>query len=394
MLFSLNWGSVEAGAFSPDGRTLVLKQGFDLYVLDAATGKELRTIEGAAQESAERSGVLAFTPDGKAIATISDGKDIHLIDFESGKTIRDFVHDNPKSGSPSDFSQVLAIAFSPDGKLMASGGYANDKGNYFARLWDVETGKELRRFMHGEKGYGIRSLAFSPDGKTLATLGTQGGVFLRLFDVDTGKERRAFPKDGELRPSPGSVAFSPDGKTVAAARNSIRLYDTTTGEERLRIDRRASDLHFTDGGKTLTAAVSGAIYRWDTATGKTLTPEAGDSGVEQILVTADGSRVITRGQNGDGHIWDGASGKHLRRFPVAYYRGLAISPDGRFLAWPVDDYSVTFTDPQDPGIDLLRLAHPLVRHRRRQSCGPLSRFQRECPGPGVHQRRQEARHRR
>ena len=58
-----------------------------------------------------------------------------------------------------------------------------------------------------------------------------------------------------MRPGRGSVAFSPDGKTVAAARASIRLYDTTTGEERLRIDRRASDLHFTDGGKTLTAAV-------------------------------------------------------------------------------------------------------------------------------------------
>ena len=78
-----------------------------------------------------------------------------------------------------------------------------------------------------------------------------------------------------VRPSRGSVAFAPDGKTVAAAGASIRLYDTTTGEERLRIDRRASDLQFTDGGKTLTGAVDGAIYRWDTATGKTLTPEAG-----------------------------------------------------------------------------------------------------------------------
>src|SRR5205807_6549569 len=134
------------------------------------------------------------------------------------------------------FQQVLAIAFSPDGKLMATGGYANDKENYFARIWDVETGKELRRVVHGKQGSGIASLAFSPDGKTLATLGTQAGVLLRLFDVDTGKLLRAFPKDDRVRPERGSVAFSPDGKTVAAATNSIRLYDTTSGEERLRID--------------------------------------------------------------------------------------------------------------------------------------------------------------
>ncbi|MFL5241102.1 MAG: WD40 repeat domain-containing protein [Gemmataceae bacterium] len=95
--------------------------------------------------------------------------------------------------------------------------------------------------------------------KTLATLGTQAGVLLRLFDVDTGKLRRAFPNDDGVMPDRGSVAFLPDGKTVAAATKSIRLYDTTTGEERLSIDRRASELHFADDGKTLTAAVSGAI---------------------------------------------------------------------------------------------------------------------------------------
>src|SRR5205807_4929812 len=93
----------------------------------------------------------------------------------------------------------------------------------------------------------------------------------------------------------------------------------------------------------------GAIYRLDSATGTTLTPEAGDSIVEQILVTADGRRVVTRSPEGDGHVWDGATAKHLRRIQVAYNRGFAISPDGRFLAWPVDDYSVTFTEPQTPG---------------------------------------------
>ena len=163
VLFSLNYSSIEAGVFSPDGRTLVLKQNFDLCVFDAATGKDLRTIKGA-RKYLRHSGVPVFTPDGKAIATISDGNDVHLIDFETSNTIRDFVHEIPKTGSPRDFSQVNAIAFSADGKLMATGGYANEKGNYFARLWDVETGEELRRFVHGAKGYGIGSLTFSPDG--------------------------------------------------------------------------------------------------------------------------------------------------------------------------------------------------------------------------------------
>ncbi len=347
VLFSVNLGSVEVGAFSPDRRTLVVKQGFVLHVRDAVTGNEIRTIELPRVNPWSSEAPLEFTPDGKAIAVTPQGKVVHLIDYQSGQTIRDFAHDNPESAL-NDFPQVLAIAFSRDAKLMATGGYSNDKNNYFARLWDVETGKELRRFMHGERGYGIGSLAFSPDGKTLATLGTQGGVLLRLFDVDTGKERRAFPKDQSVRPGRGSVAFSPDGKTVAAAGTSIRLYDTTIGEERLRIDRRASNLQFTEGGKTLTGAMDGAIYSWDTATGKSLIPEAGDSVVDQILVTADGKRVITRGQNGAAHIWDGASAKHLRRLETGWQHRMTISPDGRFLAWPVDDYDVTFKDPATP----------------------------------------------
>jgi WD40 repeat protein len=190
---------------------------------------------------------------------------------------------------------------------------------------------------------------FSPDGKTLATLGENSGSVLRLFDVETGKERRAFPKDGDVRTSRGCVAFSPDGKTVAAACASIRLYDTTSGEERLRIDQRASNLHFTQDGKTLTAVVNSAIYRWDTTTGKMLTPEGADSGVDLILVSADGSRVVTRGQGGDAHIWDGTTAKHLRRFQPGWQCGMAISPDGRFLAWPVADDRVTFTVPHELG---------------------------------------------
>jgi RNA polymerase sigma factor (sigma-70 family) len=349
-LFTLATGGTDAIAISPDGRTIVTKQDVHLHIHDFRSRKVLRSVNLVPKKNprSAEAHALAFTPDGKAVATTSDGHDVHLIDIESGRTIRDFVHDNPESGPSGGSPQVLAVAFSADGKWMASGGLGNDKEDYFARLWDVETGKEVRRFMHGKKGYGVRSLAFSPDGKTLATFSSQSGAFLRLFDVDTGKERRAFPMDGDIRTRPGSVAFAPDGKTVVAAGSSIRLYDVATGEERLRIDRRAIGPRFTDGGKTLVAAVDGTIYRWDTATGKTLTPEGGDSAVEQIFVTPDGSRVITRDQDGYGHLWDSTSGKHLRRFSAAWRRGVALSPDGRFLACPVDDSSASFADPGNP----------------------------------------------
>ncbi len=260
-----------------------------------------------------------------------------MIDFESGKTIRDFSNDNPESNLGSDCSSVLGIAFSPDGKRMASGGFDNDKGNYFARLWDVETGKELRRFMHGkqqlrhsESGvFSRRENAGHPCARRLVS------GSLTWTPAKNGKRSRRMAAAGEL----GTVAFAPDGKTVAAAGDSIRLYDATTGEERLRIDRKqASGLHFTDGGKTLTAAVMGAIYRWDTATGKSLTPEAGDSVVEQILVTRrrqSGRHARPRWRRP--HLGWRERQASPRDSRPAWQRGMAISPDGRFLAWPVDD---------------------------------------------------------
>src|SRR5262249_15442605 len=76
--------------------------------------------------------------------------------------------ENPESSLGKGWESVLGIAFSRDGKMMASGGFTNDKGIYFARRWDGEIGNELRRFVHGKHRHGIPRLAVAPHTKRLS----------------------------------------------------------------------------------------------------------------------------------------------------------------------------------------------------------------------------------
>jgi len=315
----------EAVGLSPDGKTLAIKDDKFLYFRDAATGKELCSLMYLSDSGGGRSGTdwLTFTPDGKQAAVTLMGDATQLIDVETAKVTRTFATGGAAS----------ACVFSPDGKLMATGGYDLEEGVYYARLWEVGTGKELRRFPAARfpiGNGGKRSLAFSPDGATLAG-GGWGDARLRLWETATGKEPIVFPKIGE---DIVSVAFAPDGKTVAAAADNIYLYDPGTGNQRLRIERRARGLAFSGDGSVLTGAVSGAIYRWDAASGRQLTPAAAqDSAVEQILVSPDGRSVFTTDQDGDLYVWDAAGGKSPRRIVGGVDRGVVASPDGRLLAW-------------------------------------------------------------
>ena len=334
----------EAIAISPDGKMIVSKQGIprmSLCVYDAANGKELRKIRLPRTNNFNSNNVLAFTPDGKAIAVTTEGNVVHLIDFTSGKTIHGLSHSE----------SVSAVAFSPDGKVMAASGGDLQKAAFFVCLWDVQTGKELHKITLGRRE-SFDALAFSPDGKTVA--GSSLGAQFRFWNVETGKTAAGFPKGDAYRTH--EIAFAPDGKTLAfAGMDAIHLYDIASKKERLRINSYAIGVQFTDGGKTLTGAVLGAIVKWDAATGKVLTPDAaGESEVAQILSTSDGKKVISCGLHGDVHIWDGSSGKHLKGLKLssqARYepfgdstQGMAMSPDSRFLVWAVADTSIRFKD--------------------------------------------------
>jgi RNA polymerase sigma factor (sigma-70 family) len=332
-------------AFSPDGKMLLTKATNKLLspkiiisLIDAATGKELRKVELAETDDGTMSQWVTFTPDGKAVAmTKGNAHEVVLVDLEKGAVARTFPHD----------AVVYAAAISLDGTRMAAGGEDGGKGKYFTRLWEVAGGKELVRLAHGEGE--LRTIAFSPDGRTVAGGGDYG--WARIWDVETGKEQRKFPKAGYRVQS---VAFAPDGRTLAIASASstgdaIRIYDLSTGDERVRINRSAICLRFSPDGKVLTGAVSGTIHQWDTTTGKPLTPQmAGESAVEQVLVTRDARRLITRHLGDDAQLWDATTGENLKVLKGTSQSAIALSPDSRYAVWPIRDEKIQFKDPRWP----------------------------------------------
>jgi WD40 repeat protein len=153
---------------------------------------------------------VAFSPDGRLLATASDDKTARLWDPATGKHLRTLAGHT---------EWVLGVAFSPDGRLLATAGGGDDKT---AQLWDPATGKHLRT-LSGHTGNFVVGLAFSPDGRLLATT-SRGDNTARVWDSATGEHLRTLTghTDGV-----GAVAFSPDGRLLATASDdeTVRLWD-------------------------------------------------------------------------------------------------------------------------------------------------------------------------
>ncbi len=226
------------------------------------------------------------------------------------------------------------LAFSPDGKMLATCSRPADGGKDALRVWDVATGKELFRL--GDYKYSHRAPAFSPDGKSVVTSGTPAPS-IDVWDLASRKVRLNI----KLKPGVGGIAVSPDSKLLAAGG---RFWDMRTGEERGVWEegrgRRILSLAFSPDGKTLAATVwPRAVVLWDAPSGKERALlDRHKSHIGSAAFSPDGKTLYSVGHDLLIVYWDVATGKErkvvdLRRQGLPFLpRKMALSPDGKVMA--------------------------------------------------------------
>ncbi|HTU88539.1 MAG TPA: PQQ-binding-like beta-propeller repeat protein, partial [Gemmataceae bacterium] len=313
---------MERIVFSPDSKTLYTGNDRTVHAWDAATGKEIyRFQHGKPNET--RTNTIVFSRDGKLFATASDTEfGARLWDAHSGKLLHHLLY--PAGGRGGQY----CAAFSPDGTLLATGG----SGNY---LWDVKSGKEIRRL-----GVASIAVAFTPDGKGLATAHRPaflGVATIRLWDLKAGAEK---PRKTIAAPDIKALEYSPDGKTLAwiCCNQSVRLLDAKTGEERILFDSHYGDVNSVayspDGRLIATASSDHTIRLWYADTSKPKGVLRGHTNaVNAVAFSPDGKWLASGSNDGTGILWDVE--KQKIRFPCkdhgAHVCAAAFTPEGRTL---------------------------------------------------------------
>jgi len=384
-------------AFTPDGKVLLtgpLKgpMGKPVVRWDVATGRRLG--EFILPLSADWA-MFALSPDGKTLFAIPwVGRPfVRVYDAETGQ---ERAPQRPDSGSP-----LGCVAVSLDGRLLAAG--SSHAPSTTVGIFDLGTGKLQARWPgHGDF---VRALAFSPDGTLLASA---GGELVRLREVGTGKERwavradrksagsLAFSPDGTILASGGvdrpanlwdvrsgrllriltgheggvdgvggveGVAFSPDGKLLATCGydRTVRLWDVTSGWQLAALTGHTDWVRCVafrpDGKQLASGAVDRTVRLWDVPTGQLKQVLQGHGGdVVKLAWRADG-RVLAScgGLDGTVRLWEvNGDSSRSKVFPLirpgsGWVHGVDLTPEGRHAVTANPDGTCTVLRLAEPG---------------------------------------------
>ncbi|KAH8891530.1 hypothetical protein GQ53DRAFT_865268 [Thozetella sp. PMI_491] len=275
---------------------------------------------------------VAFSPSGKLVASGSDDRTVKIWDAVTGK-VKKTLRDHSRG--------VKAVAFSPNGKLLASG--STDKT---VKIWDTSTGK-VKQTLKGHSHW-VTTVAFSPNGKLIAS----GSVdrMVKLWDVATAKVTRTL--DGHSQ-WVKAVTFSPDGRLIASGSvdGTVKIWDTATNNVRRTLKGHSgfiTSVAFSPNSRLIASgSVDWAVKIWDLDTGdveQTLKDNGG--WVNAVGFSPTGKFIASASDDGRVRIWDITTGKIKHALPghSGWVHATVFSPDGKLVASGSIDKMVMISD--------------------------------------------------